>query len=287
MSIFEVSPPALALCDDSVTSITETLSSTHFSPAPVDPSAMTAYGPYFDHGYNSRAPSTPRNASIASPPPTSSPASSPRFDSSESDGEGDTDYVPPSDDDEEYRPTQATSSQKQKKPKVTCRSKSRRAPFSPARSTSSESEKSANSSRAHRRSHPYKCRIPSRNFQREDGAERIDRKSDFQCPVAGCDHTQKNQRIPDLKRHILTHDRWMEPEKWICCGVSMDIAHLYARGIEEGMTEEEQIKAGAYMFRGQLRIGGCLKTFARRDALKRHIDNRNLPCIGHMNSYLY
>jgi hypothetical protein len=115
----------------------------------------------------------------------------------------------------------------------------------------------------------------------------IDSESDFQCPAVGCDYVQKNQRIPDLKRHIVTHDRWMEPEKWTCCGVGMDRAHLYGRGIEEGMTEEEQIKAGAYMFKGQLMIGGCRKAFARRDALKRHVDNPNIPCVGHMDSYFY
>ena len=247
---------------------------------------MTTYRPYFDHGYNSQTPSTPGNVSVASPPSISPPASSSRSDSSELDSEGDTNYVPPSDDDEEYRPAQVTPSQKQKKRKVAYRSKSRRTTSSPARSASSRSEKST-TSRAHKRVHPYKRCIPSRNFQREDVAERVDRESDFHCPVVGCDHFQKNQRIPDLNRHILTHDRWMEPEKWICYGVSMDIAHLYDRGIEEGMTEEEQIKAGAYMFRGQLRVGGCLKTFARRDALKRHVDNPSIPCIGHMNSYFY
>jgi len=37
----------------------------------------------------------------------------------------------------------------------------------PTRSTSSESWKNA-TPRAHRRSHPYKRSIPSRNFQRDD-----------------------------------------------------------------------------------------------------------------------
>jgi hypothetical protein len=286
--IYEAPPPAPTPNDDSVASITQILSVTHLPPAPVDPSTMMAHGSHFDYGRDSRTSPTLGNGSDAPPPPTSSPASSPRCDSSESDGEGDTGYVPSSDDDGEYRPTQATSSRGQKKRRVVFKHKFSRRPTSlPTRSTSSGSGKSVASARAHRRSHPYKRRISSRNFQREDGARSIDRESDFQCPVVGCDYVQKNQRTPDLKRHVMTHDRWMEPDKWTCCGVGMERAHLYDRGIDEGMMEEEQIKAGAYMFRGRLMIGGCLKAFARRDALKRHVDNPNVRCVGHMDSYLY
>ena len=284
MSIYEPPQPAPTLNDDSVASITQTLSATHLPPSPADPSTMTPYAPYFDYGCDSQVPSTPGNGSTGSLPPTSSPTSSSRCDVSESDGDGDTDYIPPSDDDdEEYRPTQATSPPKQKKRKVASKRKiSRRTTFSPACSTSSKSEKSVSSSRGHRRSHPYKHRISFRNFQREDGVRLIDKESDFHCPVIGCDYEQKNRRIPDLRRHVVTHDRWMEPGKWTCCGVGMERAFMYGRGIEEGMTEEEQIEAGAYMFRGRLMIGGCLKTFARRDALKRHVDNPKIPCIGHL-----
>jgi hypothetical protein len=67
----------------------------------------------------------------------------------------------------------------------------------------------------------------------------------------------------------------------------MDRAHLYGKGFKRGMAEEECIKAGAYDFRGRLMIGGCMKTFARRDALKRHVDNLNIPCVGHMDSYYF
>ena len=288
MTIYEVSPPASTPSDSSVASITQTLSATHLPATPVDPSTMATYAPYFDQGCDSQVPSTPVNESTASPPPTSSPPSSPRSGGSESDGEGDTDYVPPSDDDEEYRPTSVTPLRKQKMRKAASKYKSpRRAAYSPACSTSSESEKSATSSRSRSRSHPYKPRVSFRNFQREDGARLIDKESDFQCPVVGCNYVQKNQRIPDLRRHVVTHDRWMEPEKWTCCGVGMERAHLYGRGIEEGMTEEEQINAGAYFFKNQLMIGGCMKAFSRRDALKRHVDNPNVRCVGHMDSYNY
>ena len=178
MAIYEVPPPAPTPSDDSVASIFQTLPVIHLPSTPVDPSTMTAYAPYFDHDCDSQIPSTPVNGSTASP----------RCSDSESDGEGDIDYVPPSDDDEEYNPTQATSSQKQKKRKAASRFKSpHRTAFSPARSTSPGSEKIVTSFRAHSLSHPYKRCISSRNFQREDGARLIDTESDFQCPVVGCD----------------------------------------------------------------------------------------------------
>jgi hypothetical protein len=65
----------------------------------------------------------------------------------------------------------------------------------------------------------------------------------------------------------------------------MDRACLYEICIEPGMTDKECMEVGAYTFRGQLRIRGCMKSFARRDVSKRHVDNPNLSCIGHMDTY--
>jgi len=79
----------------------------------------------------------------------------------------------------------------------------------------------------------------------------------------------------------------MEPEKWTCCGAGMEIARLYSKGIKEGMTEEEQIEAGGYLFRDRLVVGGCLKAFSRRNALSRHVDNPNISCVRHMDLYFY
>lgn len=103
----------------------------------------------------------------------------------------------------------------------------------------------------------------------------------IECPVVGCGYIQKDWRIPDLKYHDVTRDRWVEPEEWTRCGVGTEIVHLYGRGAVEGMTEEEQIAAGAYLLRGRMMIGGRLKAFLRRDALSRHVNNPNVSCVGH------
>ena len=256
--------------------IVQTFSATHLVPCMIDPLATVVY-PEFLAPQAPPSPSSESNPSI----PTSPSVSLRSCDSSESDG--DTDYLPPSDD--EHQPT---SSPRLNKRKATYKSTPpRRAAFSPARSTSSESEKSTSSSRSGSRSHPYRRHTPSRNFQCEDSALFTKGKFSSRCPVVGCNHVQKNRRIPDLKRHIETHNRWRKPEKWVCCGVGVDKAHLYDKRIKQGMSDDERIEAGAYEFRGRLMIGGCMKTFSRRDALKRHLDNHRIPCIGRMRSYCF
>lgn len=155
-------------------------------------------------------------------------------------------------------------------------------PFSPAPSTSPKTAKS-NASRDKRRSRPYRRRVPPRNFQCEDAALLAYDGSDFRCPVPVCDHVQNNRSVSELKRHIDTHRRSMEPEKWTCRRVGIDGAHLHGIRIRQGMTEEEFVEAGWYMFEGRLMIGGCLNTFSRKDALKRHLGNHS--CIGHMTSF--
>lgn len=257
MGVYEAPPHPPALHDDPVDSLAQTLSVTHFPSEQAGPSTIRDYAPSLNYSYDSQTFSALEEASVVSPPTSSSTSS--RYNSSQLDGENDINYSPPSDEDEEYRPPRAKTSQRKRKAR----------------------------SHSHRRPRPYGHPIRSRNFQREDGARLISSVSDFQCPVEGCGYIQRNQRIPDLERHIRTHERSQDPEKWICCGVGMGIAHLYGQGIEAGMSNEEHIEAGAYNFRGRLMIGGCLETFARRDSLKRHLDNPNSSCVGDMDSYPY
>ncbi|KAF8887168.1 hypothetical protein BD779DRAFT_1722687, partial [Infundibulicybe gibba] len=96
-------------------------------------------------------------------------------------------------------------------------------------------------------------------------------RCNFICPA--CGWKQSNQRMPDFKRHLRTHTRPSDEEKergWWCKGVLYDHAATY------NIPQDSQ----PYLFLGQLRIGGCVRSFSRRDALKRHLDNENVTCVG-------
>jgi len=94
----------------------------------------------------------------------------------------------------------------------------------------------------------------------------------WKCPHPHCNYVQRNRRMPDFKRHLQTHTRFLEPEKWICCGIPVAEATLDVIASSEPTN-----------FGGETMVGGCWKVFSRRDALKRHLDNRNIPCKGNLN----
>lgn len=81
------------------------------------------------------------------------------------------------------------------------------------------------------------------------------------CPV--CDHVPSSRKTSDLLRHVKTHTG---KNKWVCCGV------LAADGSIE-----------AYNYAGLRMKGGCLGTFARKDALARHLDKSSQGCIGDLD----
>ena len=277
----EYPPHSPTSCDNSVASITD---NAHFPSMPIDPSTMMAYYAHpFDQNRASQIPSTPGNTSVSSFP-TSPPASSSRSDSSRFGSEGVSDYLPPSDHDEDYRPARATTSRSQRKRKLQQKAKpTPRTAFPSSPTPSSESGKSVADSRSHRRARPYRRSTAPRNFQVRDGASLTGELSELRCPVPGCG--KRSQRVPDLRRHIKSHKHWLEPNKWTCCGIATEEAHLYGIEIAQGATREELIEGGAYVFEGRLMVGGCMTTFSRRDALKRHVDNPNFPCVGDMDSY--
>ncbi|KAG5648435.1 hypothetical protein DXG03_005009 [Asterophora parasitica] len=90
----------------------------------------------------------------------------------------------------------------------------------------------------------------------------------FRCPVD--DYIQRNHRMPDFKRHICTHAE----SQYVCIGVPLEDAAEY------GLPPD----ADQHLYQGEVRAGGCMSFFSRRDALKRHLGNRSLTCVGERQS---
>ena len=101
----------------------------------------------------------------------------------------------------------------------------------------------------------------------------VAKNNPWACPH--CKWVQRNHRTPDLKRHIRTHTRLQRPAQWVCCGVPVDDAKDYALPAD----------AKPYAWGGDMMIGGCCKEFSRRDALKRHLDNDHISCIGNFAAF--
>ena len=81
--------------------------------------------------------------------------------------------------------------------------------------------------------------------------------------------------MPDLKRHVATHKRPGEcAPLWVCCGVPLMEAR--SRGVPEDMLFNEEI----FEFGGLHMVGGCWRTFSRRDAFKRHLRREEGKCFG-------
>lgn len=118
---------------------------------------------------------------------------------------------------------------------------------------------------------------PSRNRQAVSPAllNRVDREpaSEFNFTCPECGWKQTNERMPDFKRHLRTHTRPSKENQekgWWCKGV------LVKNAAQHHIPQDAEF----YLFLGQRRTGGCMRTFSRRDALKRHLDNGNVTCIG-------
>jgi hypothetical protein len=90
----------------------------------------------------------------------------------------------------------------------------------------------------------------------------------WECPH--CPWIQRNKRTPDLKRHIRTHTRLLHPAQWVCCGILADD------------TQSSALSAEPSPYISMPGVGGCGRTFSRRDALKRHLNNNNNSCAGRL-----
>ncbi|KAJ7277026.1 hypothetical protein C8J57DRAFT_1061617, partial [Mycena rebaudengoi] len=55
-----------------------------------------------------------------------------------------------------------------------------------------------------------------------------------------------------------------------CKGVLIACASQY------GLDSNEP----SYMYLGEERVGGCMRTFSRRDSLRRHLNNCYIGCVG-------
>ncbi|KIJ62586.1 hypothetical protein HYDPIDRAFT_135675 [Hydnomerulius pinastri MD-312] len=141
-------------------------------------------------------------------------------------------------------------------------------PSEPAQSRNLEGEHAAPPAKR-----PRHSPLP-RNVQATPGDAAASTKSNpWACPY--CKWVQRNHRTPDLKRHIRTHTRLQRPAQWVCCGVPLKDAKNFE--LPEG--------AEPYAWAGEMMIGGCGKEFSRRDALKRHLDNDHITCVGNFNAF--
>ncbi|KAJ7784391.1 hypothetical protein B0H16DRAFT_296165 [Mycena metata] len=171
--------------------------------------------------------------------------------------------------DDEYMPSPSLNPRK--------RARSASPAFSGRTSVSppaSASSSSRSTSSEHRNKRP-RLPPPSRNKQATLAEiQRVEISDDFNDFVCGvCGWVQRNMRVPDFKRHLKTHQRVSDEgaqKGWRCKGV------LVSEATDYGLDTDTP----TYTFLGNQRVGGCMKTFSRRDALKRHLDNENVSCVG-------
>ncbi|KAI0671926.1 hypothetical protein C8Q78DRAFT_1153541 [Trametes maxima] len=106
-------------------------------------------------------------------------------------------------------------------------------------------------------------------------APSVDPLNRWKCPY--CTWVQDTKRGPDLRRHIETHTRPPPGEtdkaNWVCCGIPAGVA-------EEVGVPKEVREMTSFKYQGMLFVGGCEKVFSRKDALARHLRQREGACFG-------
>jgi hypothetical protein len=116
--------------------------------------------------------------------------------------------------------------------------------FTPEWSSSSSLSSSSRSRSGTSNSGNKRARLsfPSRNLQAtpEKSLQKVNKPDPWTCPYKDCTFVQRNRRKPDLRRHIKRHTP--NSGEWVC--------------------------------------RGCLRSFSRRDSLRRHLINENIKCAG-------
>ncbi|KAI0763933.1 hypothetical protein BD413DRAFT_719149 [Trametes elegans] len=97
-----------------------------------------------------------------------------------------------------------------------------------------------------------------------------DTDNTWHCPY--CPYVQLNKRGPDFRRHVETHS---QAALWVCCGALPE--NLRAR---EGVPREVLSRPPIEFEPGLLLVGGCKKTFSRRDSLQRHLRKNEGRCFS-------
>ncbi|CAL1713262.1 unnamed protein product [Somion occarium] len=228
-----------------------------YNPPPVRPRGSSLDGalilaPEFDkmhlerHALDSPSPSS--SPSLSPSPRTSRRTRSSRTSTSYS---GESDTYSSDGDDGEYRPRRKSSRLVKQ---------AAYHPYGGAYASSRSSRTPSPALSLTQRPEPYIRTTSRRSLQCAPGEVlSLDLHGDhgFQCTKGDCNYVQKNERIPDLKRHIRAHQGGT---KIICCGQPIGPDHPHW--------------ADGYLWEGKIRWGGCWRTFSRKDALTRHLNTQ-------------
>lgn len=108
-----------------------------------------------------------------------------------------------------------------------------------------------------------------RNAPAFPATQRLVASGEYKCPH--CDYVQRNRRGPDFKRHVETHNA--QHGDFVCCGVPL--ADAPGVGVPAAVMGSVPV-----VYEGIAMVGGCRRSFSRRDALGRHLRRYAGRCFG-------
>lgn len=169
-------------------------------------------------------------------------------------------------------PKKSQKNSRQRKNTRVCEQASPAPPSSPYPSSPAASSTST-SSRAS--SQPDIIPTTRRNVPVFPASQRRVTSSKWECPY--CNYVQRKRRGPDIRRHIETHKRDAKSMAYMCCGVPL--AGAEALGVPAKVRGEDPVEYAEIMM-----VGGCRKTFSRKDALGRHLRKYEGVCFGDVHA---